>query len=258
MSKQIRQNIVDIFGKKSTKAIYDKWVGKNLTGLGGYFKDNDITNASPMDAALATLNLAQGQGADGKTPEDRMKDFSSGINQSLNNLAFTGVDLSNLTNLSPGNLTYTDSVWNNLSLQPNWTDTLNIGKVQPETSIANLKKSFANWDSFNGPLTIGSEVPQPAFMNLPTAQEALGPDIQGELRIEALEQMTGLDLSNVDLQGPIDAEILSDDWGRLKTDPDFGVPPFLSLGIGGYTGPTVSGPSIFIDPGVNPFYTPNP
>ena len=215
LGEQVRQNISDLLGDGAAKGIYDKWIGKDLTGLGGYFKENNITNASPMDAALATLSLAQGE-MGGMSQEDRMKDFAEKMELAISKLAFKGVDLSNITGIDAATLSYPTDVWNNLALQPNWTSTLSIGDVQPDISITNVQGIQA-----------GNINMDEVWQNMPPEHR------------EALQQQ-------LDLSSGIVPEILSDEFGQLKGDWNFGIPPLLQFG-----GPD-SGVTIDISPILTP------
>ena len=222
LGEQVRQNISSLLGDGAVKGIYDKWVGKDLTGLGGYFKENNVTNASPMDAALATLSLAQGD-MGGMSQEDRMKDFAEKMELAISKLAFKGVDLSNITGIDTATLSYPTDVWNNLALQPNWTSTLSIGDVRPDISITNVQGIQA-----------GNINMDEVWQNMPPEHR------------EALQQQ-------LDLSSGIVPKILSDEFGQLKGDWNFGIPPLLQFG-----GPD-SGVTIDISPILMPdVYGPQP
>jgi hypothetical protein len=215
LGKQIRQNITDIYGTdQATRLIYDKWIGKDLTSLGGYFKDKNITNASPMDAALATLS--QFPPLTDSVPRNGVEEFGKKMEQSISGLAFKGVDLSNVTNINAATLSYPTDVWNNLALQPNWSSTLSVGNVQPNESITNIQGIQAG--------TIN-----PA-----------------DLAWEHYPEGPQKDQLIKDLSGGIVPEIASDDWGQLTGDWNFGIPPLIQWGGPG------SGVTIDISPIIGP------
>ena len=85
------------------------------------------------------------------------------------------------------------------------------------------------------------------FDTLPEAMAKLeGIQYAPEHKIQLLEDMTGLDLSDVDLSPGIEPQIISDHWGRSPEDQDFGIPPILipNVDLGG---PDTGGSTIKIE-----------
>ena len=137
LAKEVRSNLTDILGEGKTKAIYDKWVGTDLRGLGGdYFKD--VKNASPIDTALAVLAVEQGE-INGTTRAERLQNFANKMNLSISNLAFSGVQLDDIGNLDSARLSFPASTWEMLNSNPSQSSIVSLGEIRPEAAIDNLQ-----------------------------------------------------------------------------------------------------------------------
>ena len=218
LAKEVRSNLTDILGEGKTKAIYDKWVGKDLSGLGGGYFEN-VTNASPIDTALATILLEQGE-INGTTQAERLQNFANKMDLSISNLAFSGVQLDDIGNLDPARLSFPASTWEMLTSNPSQSSIMSLGEIRPEdaiNNIQNIQTSLANIAPADQQIT-GFEHMSPEFIgNLLDSAIAEGNTEQ----IETLQSI--LDLSEQKFPTP---ERLSDEFGNLL-DLNTGLPLYM-------------------------------
>ena len=238
LAKEVRSNLTDILGEGKTKAIYDKWVGEDLSGLGGGYFEN-VTNASPIDTALATILLEQGE-INGTTQAERLQNFANKMNLSISNLAFSGVQLDDIGNLDPARLSFPASTWEMLTSNPSQSSIMSLGEIRPEdaiNNIQNIQTSLANIAPADQQIT-GFEHMSPEFIgNLLDSAIAEGNTEQ----IETLQNI--LDLSKQKFPTP---ERLSDEFGN-PLDLNTGLPLYM-LDWGGLD----SGVTLDITPIIGP------
>jgi hypothetical protein len=217
LAKEVRSNLTDILGEGKTKAIYDRWVGTDLRGLGGdYFKD--VKNASPIDTALAVLAVEQGE-INGTTRAERLQNFANKMNLSISNLAFSGVQLDDIGNLDPARLSFPASTWEMLNSNPSQSSIVSLGEIRPEAAIDNLQNIQTQ---ITESLDTGS--PNLDILNDPDfALNPLNNIIIDQLRAE------GYDIPEE--QTFPEPEILSDEFGN-PIDPKTSL-PFWMLDWGG-------------------------
>ena len=137
LAKEVRSNLTDILGEGKTKATYDRWVGTDLRRLGGGYFDN-VTNASPIDTALAILAIEPGE-VNGTTQAERLQSFANKMNLSISNLAFSGVKLDDIGNLDPARLSFPASTWEMLNSNPSQSSIVSLGEIRPEAAINKLQ-----------------------------------------------------------------------------------------------------------------------
>ena len=218
LAKEVRSNLTDILGEGKTKAIYDKWVGEDLSGLGGGYFEN-VTNASPIDTALATILLEQGE-INGTTQAERLQNFANKMDLSISNLAFSGVQLDDIGNLDPARLSFPASTWEMLTSNPSQSSIMSLGEIRPEdaiNNIQNIQTSLANIAPADQQIT-GFEHMSPEFIgNLLDSAIAEGNAEQ----IETLQNI--LDLSKQKFPTP---KRLSDEFGN-PLDLNTGLPLYM-------------------------------
>ena len=238
LEEQVRENLFDTFGKTSGGAneMFNGALGTDLTKFGGYYEKENITNASPIDAAMFVLGMSGGgtTNPDGTiaSQKDRIKAFGEKMELSLSKLAFQGADLNNVTDINIGSLAYPSEVWNNLSLQPQYAGreaSIDLLQIKPDTAITNIQELVqSSTDSFT-PESIDAWKNMPVELRNQLIADGVTPppDVFPEAEIDPASAEHDPDTDAFPQVIGTDIIKWSDPAGGIIIDVDEGINPFI-------------------------------